>query len=154
MISIRTIMAAIETKMDAGIASIKEFQQITTPFPTPLQLPAVFICPMPPEKIKTTDNSNNIVYSHKYIIRLIPIISYATTQEGSLTDDTKGLMKLMDDIETLLEANMLDKKLREVECIPTAYEVSGEDFAENIYTRAGELTYIAATVPYSANITR
>mgnify|MGYP001144395401 CR=1 FL=1 len=143
-VTMTDLLNALDTKIDT-ISAIKEIRILTRPLPQPKLLPAVFLVPESTEKLKDGD----YVFSHIYSVSIIPIIFYATTQEESLTHESKGLIQLIDSIEDLLENDFLHGKLVGVECYPAAYELPGEFFiADNIYTRGGIIDYRGRTHPY------
>jgi hypothetical protein len=144
-VTMTDLLNALDTKIDT-ITSVKEIQILTRKLRAPRLFPAVFLIPEEsPEKFKDGD----YVFSHIYSVSIIPIIFYATTEKESLVDSSKGLIKLMDDIEDLLENNFLDGKLVGVECRPAAYEIPEDWFiADNIYTRGGIISYRARTHSY------
>jgi len=144
------LLNALDTAIDT-ITSIKEIQILTRKLQAPHLFPTVFLVPeSAPEKYKDGD----YVFCHDYLISIIPIIFYATTEKESLTHSSKGLIQLMDSIEDLLENNLLDGKVVNVKCKPEAYEIPEDWFvADNIYTRGGIISYQARTHPYDKDKT-
>lgn len=144
-ITMTDLLNELDTQIDT-ISSVKEIIITTRPLQQPGKLTAVFIVPEDdPEKLKDGD----YVFSHRYPVSIIPVTFFADTPETSLTDSTGGLMKIMDDIEDLLENNFLDGMLVSVECCPQTYEIP-EDWliADNIYTRGGIVRFEGRTHPY------
>jgi hypothetical protein len=153
-----TILAALDAAIVAGITEITSAEQIlrtTRPLPQPKRKPPViYLVPEEVEKVlEGNDSSTELIY-HKYIISIIVITSYKTTQEDSLTNSDNGLVQLMDDIETLLESDTLSTTLTNVDVYPETYAIPAEDFIDNIYTRGGILRYEAIEIPYNSTIHR
>lgn len=149
-ITMTDLLQTLDTQIDT-IASVEEIIITTRPLQQPGKLTAVFIVPEDtPEKFKDGDYT----FNHRYPVSIIPVTFFADTPETSLTDSTGGLMKIMDDIEDLLENNFLDGMLVSVECYPQVYEIP-EDWliADNIYTRGGIIRYEGTTNVYRKDIT-
>lgn len=153
-----TLLNTLDTKLRAGglsrITAATQVLQITRPLPTPKVFPMIYLIPESVEKITEMHDSSTELMWHKYIISIIVVNSLRTTQEASLTDSTSGLIKLMEDIETLLESDTLVKILKGVNVYPVNYDLPEDTFADNIYTRAGSLQYEAETIPYNSTIHR
>lgn len=144
-VTMTDLLNALDAEIDT-IASVKEIQILTRKLQSPSLFPAVFLVPeSAPEKYKDGD----YVFCHEYLVSIIPIIFYATTEEESLTHSSEGLVQLMDSIEDLLENNLLDGRIVNVKCKPEAYEIPEDWFvADNIYTRGGIISYEVRTHPY------
>ena len=154
-----TLLSTLDTTLYNGLSQItstNQILQITRPLVTPKTLPNefIFLVPVSAEKILEGHNSSTELMWHRYIVDIIPVISYRTTQEASLTDSSEGLIKFMDDIETLLESQTLSTILKGVNIYPESYALDEINFADNIYTRAGLLKYEAETIPYDSTIHR
>jgi len=153
-----TLLSTLDsTILNGGITLITSAEQIlqtTRPLPLPKRLPFIYLVPEEPEKPLIDNDSFTELMQHDYIVSIMIITSYKTTQEGSLTDSDNGLIQLMDDVETLLESNTLVATLQGVDIRPVSYEIPGEDFIDNIYTRGGILRYEAIEKPYNSTIHR
>jgi len=152
-----TVLSTLDTTIVAGISSIASAEHIlqtTRPLPLPKSLPMIYLVPEEPEKPLIGNDSITELIQHSYIVSIIVVTSYKTTQEDSLTDSDNGLIQLMDDVETLLESNTLVATLQGVDIRPVSYEIPGEDFIDNIYTRGGILRYEAIEKPYNSTIHR
>lgn len=150
------LLAAIDSALVADISalSVANIKQLTEPFPTPTLWPSVYLVPGEPEKMKESNDTAVEVLWHKYPVGIIVWTKYATTQEESLVHSTSGLIKLMKDIETLLESNMLGGILQNIDVSVVTYNREERQIADNIYTRAGELLCVAETTCYRSTINR
>lgn len=153
-----TILSTLDTTIVAGIAAITSAEQIlqtTRPLPLPKRdKPFIYLVPEEVEKVLECNDSSTELMYHIYPVSIIVVTSYKTTQEGSLTDSDNGLVRLMDDIETLLESDTLNATLTNVNIYPQTYTIPAEDFIDNIYTRGGILRYEAIEKPYNSTIHR
>ena len=144
-VTMTDLLNALDTQIDT-IASVEEILILTKKLRPPSLFPAVFLVPeTSPEKYKDGDYN----FAHEFLISIIPITFYATTEKESLTHSSEGLIQLMDSIEDLLENNFLDGKVVNVKCKPEAYEIPEDWFVvDNIYTRGGIISYEGRTHPY------
>jgi hypothetical protein len=150
----RALLAALDTAIDAGVSSILEIKQVTDPYPLPKQYPAVFLDPKEPEKMKESNDTETEVLWHRYPVEIVVWNKYITTEEESLVHSTNGLIKVMEDIETLLESNMLGGILQNADCRVITYNFEERRIADGIYTRAGKLLFTGETIPYRSTISR
>ncbi|MFB6088906.1 MAG: hypothetical protein ABEK36_03965 [Candidatus Aenigmatarchaeota archaeon] len=111
----------------------------------PPNVPTVFLVPIDPEKQRIAKDQ----WTYLYRLRIIIVMHKVTTPSESLTDTTNGLIKYMQDIETLLENNSLGNILCYTECSKQTFESAPEEFVDNIYARAGELLFEGTIKPYS-----
>lgn len=152
-----TLLNTLDSTMYSGLSQITDTKQIlqtTRPLPEPKMEPMIYLVPESVEKILHDNDSSTELIHHLYVVSIIVVTSYRTTQEASLTDDDNGLIQLMDDIETLLESDTLSKILISANIYPESYMLDEDTFADNIYTRAGSLRYEAETISYNSTIHR
>lgn len=149
-----TLLAALDTAIDAGVSSILEIQQITEPYPNPKHWPAVYLNPKEPEKFKQSNDTEIEVLWHRYPVEIIVWNEYRTTQEESLIHSTNGLIKVMEDIETLLESNMLGGILQNADCEVITYNFEERMITDGIYVRSGKLLFTGETICYRSTISR
>jgi len=144
-VTMTDLLNALDTQIDT-IASVKEILILTKKLRPPNLFPAVFIVP---ESASEKYKDGDYTFCHEFLVSIIPITFYATTEEESLIHSSKGLIQLMDSIENLLENNLLDGKVVNIKCKPETYEIPEDWFvADNIYTRGGIISYEARTHPY------
>ena len=150
------LLATIDSALVADISALSaaNIKQLTEPFPTPTLEPMVYLVPVDVEKMKESNNTDAEVLWHRYSVRIIAWTNYRTTQEESLIHSTSGLIKLMDDIESTLESNMLGGILQNIDVYPVIYNLENRKISDGVYARAGELLCIAETIPYRSTISR
>ena len=152
----RELLVALDSALVAGITELSaaNIKQLTEPFPTPTLEPMVYLVPSEPEKMKESNDTDAEVLWHRYPVRLIVWTDYRTTQEESLVHATSGLIKLMEDIETLLESNMLSGILQNIDISVVTYNLEERMLTDGHYARAGELLCTAETICYRSTISR
>jgi len=145
------LLSELKMRLVAGIEGINtaSVKQITKPFPTPLIIPGIFLVAITSPK----ERQGSEQFRHIHTVEIIPFIDYKTNQEESLIHASKGLIKLCNDIEGILENNMLNDEngipqLNECSISIDEYSYEDREVSDNIFCRSGLITYEATTKIY------